>query len=238
MLHTASMLQRLHVFTHVREKAPRGLLTHTSVKRPVQSGADGWHMWPEFPACTMTQEFTLGFHWALPSTAALLTRAQRFNYWPAPALKLHQLSHTGNCLSQCKGGNWMAGLWGKMYSHCSSEHLIMLWIVGRLHDGELEAYVSSTEYRFYKKKFLIEFFFLFYCDSVSAFFTRQSGKACNHWGNERDTFGRFYSTAASTGEFQALFSGPSVSLQPFSLAAWSRGSLQRSGSVSCHSFTP
>lgn len=119
------------------------------------SGADGWHMWPEFPACTMTQEFTLRFHWALPSTAALLTRAQRFNYWPVSTLKPHQLSHTGNCLSQCKGGNWIAGLWGKMYTHCSCVHLIMLWIVGRLHNGKLEAYPSSAGYSFYRKKFLI-----------------------------------------------------------------------------------
>ncbi len=110
----------------------------------------------EFPACTMTQEFTLCFHRALPSTAALLTRAQRFNYWQVSTLKLHQLSHTGNCLSQCKGGNWIAGLWGKMYTHCSCVHLIMLWIVGRLHNGKLESYPSSTGYSFYKKKFLIE----------------------------------------------------------------------------------
>lgn len=42
---------------------------------------------PLLPACTMTQEFTLRFHRALPSTAALLTRAQRFNYWPVPVPK-------------------------------------------------------------------------------------------------------------------------------------------------------
>lgn len=126
MLHTAFMLERACMCSHMCVRRLHGAFsTHTSLKHPAQPGADGWHMWPEFPACTMTQEFTLRFHRALPSTAALLTRAQRFNYWPAPALKLHQLSHTGNCLSQCKGGNWMAGLWGKMYSHCSSEHLIM-----------------------------------------------------------------------------------------------------------------
>lgn len=139
-------VRRLH-----RAFSADSLLKHT-----VQSGADGWHMWPEFPACTMTQEFTLRFHRALPSTAALLTRAQRFNYWPVPALKPHQLSHTGNCLSQCKGGNWIAGLWGKMYTHCSCARLIMLWIVGRLHNGKLEAYASSAGYSFYIKNFLIE----------------------------------------------------------------------------------
>lgn len=40
------------------------------------------------PACTMTEEFTLRFHRALPSTAALLTRAQRFNYWPVSTRNL------------------------------------------------------------------------------------------------------------------------------------------------------
>lgn len=97
------------------------------------------------PACTMTQEFTLHFHRALPSTAALLTRASRFNYWPISALKPHQLSHTGNCLSQCNGGNWIAGLWGEMYTHCFSVHLIMLWIVGRLHNDKLEPYPSRKK---------------------------------------------------------------------------------------------
>lgn len=112
------------------------------VKHTVQSSADGWHMRPEFPTCTMTQIFTLCFHRALPSTAALLTRALRFNYWPVSTLKPHLLSRTGNCLSQCKGGNWIAGLLGKMYTHCSCAYLIMLWIVGRLHNSELEAYPS------------------------------------------------------------------------------------------------
>lgn len=112
------------------------------VKHTVQSSADGWHMRPEFPTCTMTQIFTLCFHRALPSTAALLTRALRFNYRPVSTLKPHLLSRTGNCLSQCKGGNWIAGLLGKMYTHCSCAYLIMLWIVGRLHNSELEAYPS------------------------------------------------------------------------------------------------
>lgn len=137
-------VRRLH-----RAFSAQSLLKHT-----VQCGADGWHMWPEFSACTMTQEFTLCFHRALPSTAALLTRAPRFNYWLVSTLKPHQLSHTGNCLLQCKGGNWIAGLWGKMYTHCSCVHFIMLWIVGRLHNGKLEAYPSSTGYSFCK--FLIE----------------------------------------------------------------------------------
>lgn len=130
--------------------------TDSLLKHTIQSSADGWHMRPEFPACTMTQEFTLRFHQALPSTAALLTRAQRFNYWPVSTLKPHQLSHTGNCLSQCKGGNWIAGLWGKMYTHCSCVHLIMLRIVGGLHNGKLKACPSSTGYSFYENKFLIE----------------------------------------------------------------------------------
>lgn len=179
MLRTTLMLERAYMCPHMCVRRLHGAFsTHTSLKHAVQSGADGWHMWPEFPACTMTQEFTLRFHWALPSTAALLTRAQRFNYWPAPALKLHQLSHTGNCLSQCKGGNWMAGLWGKMYSHCSSVHLIMLWIVGRLHNGELEANVSSTGYRFYKKKFLIEVFF---CVGVFHQAVREGLQSLGQW---------------------------------------------------------
>lgn len=107
---------------------------------------------------------------ALPSTAALLTRAPRFNYWPVSALKLHQLSRTGNCLSPCKGGNWRPGLWRKVHIHCSSVHLITLWIVGRLHHGELEAYASSTGRRFNRQ--------------VSE--AGWSRSACIHWGNKQD----------------------------------------------------
>lgn len=117
----------------------------------------------------MTQEFTLVFHRALPSTAALLTRALRFNYWPVSALKPHQLSRTGNCLSPCKGGNWTPGLWRKVHIHCSSVHLIMWWIVGRLHHGELEAFASSTGRRFNRK--------------VSE--AGWSRSACIHWGNKQ-----------------------------------------------------
>lgn len=118
------------------------------VKHNVHSRDDGWHMWPQLPACTMTQEFTLGFHQTLPPTAALLTRAPRFNYWPRSALKPHQLKHTGNCLSQCKGANWIAGLRGKMCAHCYCTYLMVLGIVGRSHNGKLDPYPSSKAYTF------------------------------------------------------------------------------------------
>lgn len=137
------------ICSHMCVRGIRGASSAQALlKLAVQSGVDGWHMWPKFCACTMTQEFTLCLHRALPSTAALLTRAPRFNYWPISTPKSHQLSHTGNCLSQCKGGNWIVGLWGKMYTHCSCVHLTRLWIVGRLHNGKLEAYPSSAGYSF------------------------------------------------------------------------------------------
>lgn len=122
-----------HVFAHVRAKAfarplaPQGFSLQTLYRNTLHSpsltaGTCG----QSSPDCTMTQEFTLHFHQALPWTAAPLIRARRFNYWPISALKPHQLSHTGNCLLQCKGGNWITGLGGKMYTHCSFVHLIIL----------------------------------------------------------------------------------------------------------------
>lgn len=99
-------------------------------------------------------------------------------------------AHTGNCLSRCQGGNWIAGLGGgKTHTHCSSAHLVILWIVGRLHNGELKAYVSSTGYSFYKEKFLIEVF----CFSSAT----PRGRACSHWGNEQDISWQVFTVKSS-----------------------------------------
>lgn len=117
------------LFVHTRAwQGSSGFFLPSFQSNPtVRSKADGWHMWPQLPACPTTQEFALRFHPALPPTAALLTRAPRFNYWPGSALKPHQLNHTGNCLSQCKGGNWTAGLGGEQCTHVVP---VRIWLCG------------------------------------------------------------------------------------------------------------
>lgn len=101
-------------------------------KHAVQSGADGWHMWPELSlACTMTQEFTLGFHRALPSTAALLTRARRFNYWARFCSETSSAEAAQEIASRSvKVVTGLLDSEGKMYTHCScvrSDYVVNCW---------------------------------------------------------------------------------------------------------------
>lgn len=173
------------------------------------------------PACTMTQEFTLCFHRALPSTAALLTRAPRFNYWLVSyALKPHQLSRTGNCLSPCKGGNW-TGLWGNMHIHCSCVQfllLLLLWCCELLADCVMVKLDA--------------------CTKSSAGYRREEvsdGAGCvwvfiRHWGKVfaaaeamRDISGSFYRKVVSTGEFKSysqFLASPCFPPPSSSLSAW------------------
>lgn len=107
------VIERLHLFTHMCVRRLHGAFlcrlftkTHTRYNPVLMVGICG----QSSPLAPWHKNSHSRFHRALPWTAALLTRAQRFNYWPVSALEPHQLSHTGNCLSQCKGGNWIAGL--------------------------------------------------------------------------------------------------------------------------------
>lgn len=135
-----------HLFTCAWEGSTGAFSIDSLLKHSVESGADGWHVWPEFPRLHHDRRI----HTPLPPSFAIdsctFNKSTEIQLLARFYSKPHQLSHTGNCLSQCKGGNWIAGLWGKMYTHCSCVHLIMLWIVGRLHNGRLEAYASSTGY--------------------------------------------------------------------------------------------
>ena len=143
--HNGFMLQRTCICSHMCvRRLRRAFSADAFLKHTVQSAADGWHMWPEVPACTMTQEFTPRFQRALPSTAALLTRAQRFNYWPVLHSNFISWATQEIASRSVKVVTELLDSEGRMYTHCSSVQLIVLWIVGRLHNGKLEAYARST----------------------------------------------------------------------------------------------
>lgn len=97
-----------------------------SLKHTAQSGADGWHMCPESPSRppppTLRLHHDTRIHTPLPPSAAIDSCA--FNKSAEIQLlarscaeKPRQLSRTGNCLSPCQGGNWIAGLRGGKCTH-------------------------------------------------------------------------------------------------------------------------
>lgn len=123
---TTLLCRRLHLFTHVREKAPQGFLRrppHSNTRRSPMLMAGICVQSPSTPPPpTPRLHHDTRIHTPLPPSAAIDSCA--FNKSAEIQLlarscaeKPCQLSRTGNCLSPCQGGNWIAGLRGGKCAH-------------------------------------------------------------------------------------------------------------------------
>lgn len=206
-LHTVHLCHSrlLHVFTHVREKAPRGFLSaQPFLKSMLCTGRCWWLAYvSRVPfACTMTQEFTLCFHRALPSTAALLTRAPRFNYWLWNLISWAAQEIASRRVKVVTGLDSE----GNMHIHCSCVHfllLLLLWCCELLADCVKASWMhvpkappGTVPTRQNRRSFWWSWLCLSFHQALrEGFFAATEAM--------RDISGSFYRKVVSTGEFKS-----------------------------------